>query len=141
MQYLLVIWNRYCFSSIQHLIYILFVLTTKFSYEIKVFFKDKDEEAKLKQAQYSITRFNEQIQKDIAELSFDKQKEVVDFILFLRQRQQSTITVPEADEKRVQGIKKSLQKLSKMRLFTDIDHPVDWQRNLRQDRPLPGHER
>ena len=83
----------------------------------------------------------EQIQKDIAELSFDKQKEVVDFILFLRQRQQSTITVPEADEKRVQGIKKSLQKLSKMRLFTDIDHPVDWQRNLRQDRPLPGHER
>ena len=41
------------------------VQQTNESYEIKVFFKDKDEEAKLKQAQYSITRFNEQIQKDI----------------------------------------------------------------------------
>jgi len=82
----------------------------------------------------------EQIQKDIAELPSDKQKEVIDFILFLRQRQQSAITPPAPDEKRAQGIKKSLQKLAKMRLFADIDHSVDWQRNLRQDRPLPGRE-
>lgn len=82
----------------------------------------------------------EQIQKDIAALTPDKQKEVIDFILFLRKRQQSEMTSPASDEKRAQGIKKSLQKLAKMRLFADIDCPVDWQRNLRQDRPLPGRE-
>lgn len=36
---------------------------TKESFEIKVFFKDKEEEAKQKQAQLSITNFNQQMAK------------------------------------------------------------------------------
>lgn len=37
------------------------VQQTKETFEIKVFFKDKEEEAKLKQAQFAITRFNQKM--------------------------------------------------------------------------------
>jgi len=36
------------------------------------------------------------------------------------------------------ALKKSLDKLAKMRVFADIKDPVVWQRQIRKDRPLPG---
>ena len=37
-----------------------------------------------------------------------------------------------------EAIKKSLEKLAKMKVFADIKDPVEWQRQIRKDRPLPG---
>jgi hypothetical protein len=36
------------------------------------------------------------------------------------------------------ALKKSLEKLAKMKVFSDIKDPVEWQRQIRKDRPLPG---
>ncbi len=37
-----------------------------------------------------------------------------------------------------EALKKSLEKLAKMKVFADIKDPVEWQRQIRRDRPLPG---
>jgi hypothetical protein len=37
-----------------------------------------------------------------------------------------------------EALKKSLDKLAKMKVFADIKDPVEWQRQIRKDRPLPG---
>jgi hypothetical protein len=37
-----------------------------------------------------------------------------------------------------EGLKKSLEKLAKMKVFAEIKDPVAWQRQVRKDRPLPG---
>ena len=36
------------------------------------------------------------------------------------------------------ALKKSLGRLAKMKVFADIKDPVEWQRQIRKDRPLPG---
>jgi hypothetical protein len=79
------------------------------------------------------------IQQNAAELPPDKQVEVLDFISFLRQRQNPSKRVV-SDMERTQSIKKSLKALANMRVFADIHDPIEWQRSLRQDRPLPGRE-
>ena len=35
-------------------------------------------------------------------------------------------------------LKNSFEKLAKMKVFADITDPVEWQRQIRKDRPLPG---
>lgn len=37
-----------------------------------------------------------------------------------------------------EALKKSLEKLAKMKVFADVKDPVAWQRQIRKDRPLPG---
>ena len=37
-----------------------------------------------------------------------------------------------------EALKKSLEKLAKMKVFADIKDPVEWQKQIRKDRPLPG---
>ena len=37
-----------------------------------------------------------------------------------------------------EALKKSLDKLAKMKVFADIKDPLAWQRQIRNDRPLPG---
>lgn len=81
----------------------------------------------------------EQIQKNSAQLPPDKQIEVLDFISFLLQQTQP-VAESESRKERAKGIKKSLDNLARMRVFADISDPVEWQRSLRKDRPLPGRE-
>ncbi len=81
----------------------------------------------------------EQIQRDVRRLPFGKQSEVLDFVAFLLQRRQSVgASIPDA--KRAQRIRESLKSLARMKTFADIDNPVEWQKSIRQDRPLPGRE-
>ncbi len=79
------------------------------------------------------------IHKNAAQLPPDKQVEVLDFISFLRQRQYPSKMLGSNIE-RMQSIKKSLKALANMHVFNDIHDPIEWQRSLRQDRPLPGRE-
>jgi hypothetical protein len=82
---------------------------------------------------------SEQIEKHIQELPLDKQREVLDFVLFLRNRSRVE-TTPESAKNRKEIMRGSLEKLVKMRTFADIGDPVEWQREIRRDRPLPGRE-
>ena len=68
---------------------------------------------------------SEQIEKHIQELPLDKQRELLDFGLFLRNRS-GVETAPESAKDRKEII--------------DIGNPVEWQREIRRDRPLPGRE-
>jgi len=79
----------------------------------------------------------EQIQKRLLKLSPEKQREVLDFVDFLRLR---PYNLPEAtvEAKRGRKIKELLNQLGTMKTFSDITDPVAWQRKIRKDRPLPG---
>lgn len=81
----------------------------------------------------------EQIEKQLSVLSPEKQIEALDFIMFLQQRAQSVRTAT-AEKERGKRIKAALQTLAELGTFADITDPVEWQRQIRKDRPLPGRE-
>lgn len=78
----------------------------------------------------------EQIEKQLNALPPEKHSEVLDFIIFLRQRVQSA--PPPGEGNRGQRIRAALQTLARLNTFAGIGDPVKWQRQLRQDRELPG---
>jgi hypothetical protein len=80
----------------------------------------------------------EQIQKQASKLPPEKQSEVLDFITFLQERARAHSTSMEAE--RGQRIKSALQKLAELDTFAHIPDPVEWQRQIREDRPLPGRD-
>lgn len=45
-----------------------------------------------------------------------------------------------SDELRQKKIVEILEKIAKNNIFADISDPVEWQRELRQDRSLPGRD-
>ncbi len=57
------------------------------------------------------------------------------FIEALKEERSSLIT-----EFRRQKIVEILEKIASSNVFADISDPVEWQRELRQDRPLPGRD-
>ena len=81
----------------------------------------------------------EQIQKQLSTLPPEKQNEVLDFVTFLQERVQAAHSVP-ADVERGKRIKAALQTLAGMGTFADITDPLEWQRQIRKDRTLPGRE-
>jgi hypothetical protein len=72
----------------------------------------------------------EQIMEQLKTLSATQQAEVLDFVNLLCQR----------EDERKGRIKESLQTLAEMGTFAEIEDPVEWQRQIRKDRPLPGRE-
>ena len=79
----------------------------------------------------------EQIQNEARQLPPEKQREALDFIAFLQQR----ISHQAFDQaKRKERLKKAFVSLAEWGTFADIADPVDWQRQIRKDRPLPGRD-
>jgi hypothetical protein len=72
----------------------------------------------------------EQIMEQVETLSPAQKAEVLDFINFLLHK----------EEERKKRLKESLETLAEMETFADIEDPVEWQRQIRKDRPLPGRE-
>ena len=81
----------------------------------------------------------EQIQKQVTQLPPDKQHEVLDFVVFLQERLRSIQVVP-AEMERKERLRQAFATLAKLGTFADISDPVEWQRQIRKDRPLPGRE-
>lgn len=79
----------------------------------------------------------EEIQLRLTRLTPEKQNEVLNFIAFLQERSQSIRPLPVGAE-RGRRIKAALLKLTEMRVFAEIQDPVEWQRQTRKDRILPG---
>jgi hypothetical protein len=92
-----------------------------------------------KNGQESKMTLAEQIQKQLFQLPPDKQSEVLDFITFLQERVYSTQTV-SGEAERKERLKKAFATLANLGTFADITDPVEWQRQIRKDRPLPGRE-
>ncbi len=80
----------------------------------------------------------EQIEKQLTMLPPEKQNEVLDFIMFLQQRLQAAPASTE--EERSKRIKVAFQTLAKLNTFADVTDPVAWQKQIRQDRQLPGRQ-
>jgi hypothetical protein len=78
----------------------------------------------------------EQIQHHLLQLPPDKQGEVLDFVVFLQQRHADRQSQVAIDQR--QALQESLERLAKLRVFADIVDPSAWQREIRQDRSLPG---
>ncbi len=67
------------------------------------------------------------------------QKEALDFILFLEQR--AGKVSPDIDEEeRGRRLAEALRNLQAANPFKGIADPIAWQREIRQDRPLPGRD-
>jgi hypothetical protein len=81
----------------------------------------------------------EQIQKQLGELPPEKQSEVLDFVTFLRGRVQSARSASAEAEHRLR-LKKAFETLAELGTFAGIADPLEWQRQIRKDRPLPGRE-
>ena len=79
----------------------------------------------------------EQIQIRVRKLPREKQVEVLDFVAFLQQRIDGTEHTSETDAVRGKRIKSALQKLADLGTFAEIADPVEWQKQIRKDRPLP----
>lgn len=81
----------------------------------------------------------EQIQEQVRRLPQEKQREVLDFVRFLRQRPGASPFGP-SDAERGKRVKKAFLYLAETKAFGDIPDPAEWQRQIRKDRPLPGRE-
>lgn len=81
----------------------------------------------------------EQIEKQIRQLPPESQREVLDFATFLQLRAHSAPPV-SVEAERGKRIKAAFLKLAELKVFADIKDPVEWQRQIRKDRPLPGRE-
>ncbi len=81
----------------------------------------------------------EQIQKQLGALPPEKQSEVLDFVTFLQERIRSEDSGFK-DSQRRERLRKAFETLVELGTFADISDPVDWQRQMRKDRPLPGRE-
>ena len=82
----------------------------------------------------------EQIQNQIQHLPIEKQAEVLDFATFLQERAKRIQSASPSDAERKERLRKAFATLAEMKTFADIGDPVEWQRQIRKDRPLPGRE-
>jgi hypothetical protein len=78
----------------------------------------------------------EQNEKQLDILPPEKQSEVLDFILFLQQRVRSEPL--SGEDERAQRIRSALITLAELNTFAQISDLVAWQKEIRQDRKLPG---
>ena len=52
------------------------------------------------------------------------------------------LDIPDHPDATTQGqrMARALERLAATNAFSEIEDPVDWQREIRKDRPLPGRE-
>ena len=82
----------------------------------------------------------QQVQQHAAVLPLALQTELLNYVIYLEQKAQSIIpaTTNVAKEQQRQRLAEALEQLAALNPFSDIADPVAWQREQRQDRPLPG---
>jgi uncharacterized membrane protein YfbV (UPF0208 family) len=81
----------------------------------------------------------EQILHDLEQLPEAMQSETLDFVQFLKKKlEQNKTTLAIETKPNGQVLADILEEASKHKLFTEIEDPGSWQREVRKDRPLPG---
>ena len=82
----------------------------------------------------------QQVQHHAADLPLALQAELLNYVIYLEQKAQSATPAITNDTKEQQRkrLAEALEQLAALNPFSDIADPVSWQREQRQDRPLPG---
>jgi hypothetical protein len=82
----------------------------------------------------------QQILEDMACLPPDMQEEALDFVRFLKAKRSKidTAIVESAEENGLQAVQILNELAARGTAFREIKDPVAWQKDIRQDRPLPG---
>ncbi|MBF0142995.1 MAG: DUF2281 domain-containing protein [Magnetococcales bacterium] len=80
------------------------------------------------------------IASHVARLPEDLQVELLHYALFLEQRIANNKTARQTLEERQRLLAESLESAARLNPFQGIPDPVAWQRDIRQDRPLPDRE-
>ena len=81
----------------------------------------------------------EEAAKQLSALPPEKQRQALDFITFLRE-QTFDDELESGKAERGERIKVALQRLAELEVFAHISDPVEWQRKIRADRPLPERD-
>jgi hypothetical protein len=81
-----------------------------------------------------MNQISQQMLHEFEELPDELQKEVIDFVAFLKTKRQKQKLY---DGKQLLAL---LQEGRKQHLFADIKDPAAWQKEIRIDRPLPGRD-
>ncbi len=81
--------------------------------------------------------FVETVHQHMQKFPLPLQQEVLDFVLFLEQKNQ---TEQLKSDHRRQMMREALAELVAINPFAEITDPVAWQREQRLDRSLPGRE-
>lgn len=81
-----------------------------------------------------MNRISQQMLHEFEELPDELQREVIDFVEFLKTKRQKQKLY---DGQQVLAL---LQDGRQQHLFADIKDPAAWQQEIRTDRPLPGRD-
>ena len=82
----------------------------------------------------------EEILNDLNQLPTEMQTEALDFIKFLKAKLAKKQTQPLEFSLNGSLIAQMLEQTAQQNLFSRINDPAAWQREIRQDRPLVGRE-
>jgi len=84
---------------------------------------------------------SQQILEDVESLPEQFQTEALDFVQFLKQKISKKEKITQVEGINGSDIAQLMSKIAERGdAFSDIEDPVEWQRKVRQDRPLPGRE-
>lgn len=83
---------------------------------------------------------SQQILHDVESLPEQFQLEALDFVQYLKQKIVKKERTAQTEEPNGTKLAKLMAEASQKNLFSGIKDPVAWQREIRQDRPLPGRE-
>jgi len=67
------------------------------------------------------------------------QSEVLDFVLFLQQKADLSSAHFTVNERRTK-LRETMIALQQLNVFSEIENPENWQRDIRTERHLPGRE-
>ena len=79
----------------------------------------------------------EEIQRHAAALPLALQSELLNYAVYLEQRVQAEASAI-SEQGRREGLAAALAEAAALNPFSELADPVDWQRNQRADRSMPG---
>lgn len=85
----------------------------------------------------SITRL---LFEEIENLTPQLQQEALNYVEFLKLKQQKAQVGILKQEPNGKQLAQLMAEMATKNLFTDIEDPAEWQREIRKDKPLPGRE-
>lgn len=66
--------------------------------------------------------------------------QVLDFIGYLKEKRGTRLKADETEEERQAAIEQALEALIASDVASRFGDPLEWQREVRKDRPLPGRQ-
>lgn len=82
----------------------------------------------------------QQLQQHASVLSPSLQAELLNYAIYLEQKAKARTAPPSTDPQRRQRLADALENAAALNPYREISDPVAWQREQREDRPLPERD-